>query len=418
MRFPALAAFLVSSPLFAVAQEVRPYAGKYAADPRCGAFMEKLPAEMKEAARAMSERLGLPPADAGNVVLELVDRPLGPKKDVVLGGTSTRSENGRVVQWITLNPESHFAAGADFDQELAHEMTHALLRNALGDAHHRVLPKWVREGLAVWAAGQGPGRVAFWLTIHWEKPDPVAALLNGLENEKHSLEDYPEDYLAIAAIESEKGLEGVRAFVRLLAAGKNCHDAAAEVTGRTWEDFGVFAAGFADRRVREALGDEVFAYWKRAMGLFRVDKDFEAAQRAFFAVAMRFPDTWAGALSMYYFGRALQQAGRPDDALAALREFFVVTGTRTGLMDDAVWNMALCEEKAGRAEEAIATFDRLARDFSYSPQAPPGLMRAAGLCEAAGRAEEARARYERIVKDLAGTKEAEQAAAKLNPPGK
>jgi TolA-binding protein len=119
---------------------------------------------------------------------------------------------------------------------------------------------------------------------------------------------------------------------------------------------------------------------------------------------------------MYYFGRAIQQAGRPDDACEALREFFAVCGTRTGLMDDAVWNMALCEEKSGRAEAAITTFDRLARDFSYSPQVPPGLLRAAGLCETAGRAEEARARYERIVKDLAGTKEAEQAAAKLNPP--
>lgn len=413
MRYTALAAFLVLAPMTGLAQEVRPYSGKYAADPRCAAFVDELPAQMKEAARAMSGRLGLPPSDAGNVVLELVDRPLGPNKDVVLGGTSTRSENGRVVQWITLNPESHFAAGADFDQELAHEMTHALLRNALGDANHRVLPKWVREGLAVWAAGQGPGRVAFWLTIHWEKPDPVAVLLNGLENEKHSLEDYPEDYLAIAAIESERGLEGVRAFVRLLAAGRNCHDAAAEVMGWTWEEFGKFASVFAEKQIRKSLGDGEVVSWKRAMGLFRVDKDYEAAQRAFFAIATRFPDSWAGALSMYYFGRALQQAGRPDDAGEALREFFAVCGPRTGLMDDAVWNMALCEEKAGRAEAAIATFDRLARDFSYSPQAPPGLLRAAGLCESEGRPEEARARYEQIVKDLAGTKEAAEAAKRL-----
>lgn len=413
MRFPALLAFALLSPLLAESQEVRPYAGKYAGDPRCEAFLGELPAQMRAAARAMSERLGLPPADAANVVLELVDRPLGPQKDVVLGGTMTKSVGGRIVQWITLNPESHFAAVADFEQELAHEMTHALLRNALGDANHRLLPKWAREGLAVWAAGQGPGRVAFWLTIHWDKPDPVAVLLNGLENEKHALEDYPEDYLAVEAIETEKGVEGVRAFVRLLAAGKPCHDAAAEASGRTWDEFAAFAASYADERIRAALGDEEFAAWKRAMALLRVDRDFEAAQRAFYAVAARFPDSWAGALGMYYFGRALQMAGLPADAGEALREFFAVAGPRTGLMDDAVWNMALCEEKAGDVGAAIASFDRLARDFSYSPQAPPGLLRAAGLCEAAGRGEEARARYERIVKDLAGTKEAEEAAKKL-----
>ncbi|KAF0243572.1 MAG: hypothetical protein FD180_3267 [Planctomycetota bacterium] len=412
MRFPVLCLFgFLSVP--AAAQEVRPYAGKYAADPHCAAFMEGLPEAMREAARDMSERLGLPQADASNVVFELVDRPLGPKQEVDLGGTVTKIVNGRVVQWITLNPESHFATDADFDAELNHEMTHALLQGALGEVNYRRLPSWTREGLAVWAAGQGPARVTLWLTLHWDKPDPVAAMVNGLENEKHSPGDYPEDYLAVAAIESEKGIAGVHAFVKDLAAGKACHDAAAAAIGKSWGEFENLARSFAEARIGEALGAQEWALWKRAIGIYIAGKDWKEAQRALFAISVRFPDSWSGALATYYFGRALQEAGQAADARAALLEFLAVAGPRTGLMDDAVWNIGLCCEEAGDPAGAVEAFDRLARDFSYSPLAGAGLLKAALICEGAGKKEEAKARLARIVKDLAGTKEAEEAKKML-----
>ncbi|MCE9583339.1 MAG: tetratricopeptide repeat protein [Planctomycetes bacterium] len=395
------------------AQEVRPYAGKYAGDPETARLMARLPALMKESARAMGERLGLADADASNVVLELVDLPLGPRKDIQLGGTATRQVDGHSVQWITLNPESHFSGNGDLDVEVAHEMTHALLRNALGDAAHRALPKWAREGLAVWSAGQGPGRIAYWLGLFWEKPDPVAALLNGLDNATHAISDYPEDYLAIAFIESAHGIEGVHQFVKRLAAGKPATEAVAEVTGQPWAEFEKDARTFSEARLREALGDAESAAWRRSMATYRAGKDYEAAQRALFAVAARFPDSWAGALALYYFGRALQLGGNFADARDALVVFAGSTGSRTGLMDDAIWNIALCEEKLGRTGAAVETCDRLARDFSFSPQAPMALLKAAGICDASGRADEAKARYERIVKDLAGTKEAEEAKKKL-----
>ena len=206
----------------------------------------------------------------------------------------------------------------------------------------------------------------------------------------------------------------MHAFVKELAAGKSCHDAAAAASGRTWEEFEKFARSFAEARIREALGEAELALWKRAIGIYRGGKDWEAAQRALFAVSVQFPDSWAGALATYYFGRALQQAGQATDARAALGEFLAVAGPRTGLMDDAEWNIGLCCEKTGDAEEAIAAFDRLARDYSYSPQAPAGLLKAALLCEGAGRKEEAKTRLMRIVKDLAGTKEAEEAKTRLN----
>jgi TolA-binding protein len=395
------------------AQEIRSYDGKYASDPHCGAFMDSLPAKMRASAREMSGRLGLPPSNAGNMVLELVDRPLGAKKEVQLGGTVTKVVNGKTEQWITLNPESHFAPGGDFDIELDHEMTHALLRNALGDAPHRLLPKWAREGLAVWAAGQGPGRIAFWLTIYWDKPDPVKSLLNGLEAEKHSLEDYAEDYLAVAAIESLHGVAGVQAFVKDLAAGKPCRDAAAAASGKSWAEFELFAHAFAEARIGEALGQSEWALWKRTMTVYRSGRDWPAAQRALYAITVRYPDSWAGALATYYFGRALQQAGRPEDARKALAEFLVVAGPRTGLMDDAVWNIGLCCEKSGDVEGAITAFDRLAKEYSYSPQAAAGLLKAAELCAGAGRNDEAKARWERIAKDLEGTKEAAEARKHL-----
>lgn len=416
MRFPALLALLLAAP--AAAQEVRPYAGKYAEDPRCGDFLSGLPAQMNASARAMSARLGLPEADASGVVLELVDRPLGPKKEVVLGGTSTRAWNGRTVQWITLNPESHFASAADFDEEMDHEMTHALLRAALGDARHKLLPKWAREGLAVWAAGQGPARVAFWLAIHWAKPDPAAEMLNGLENENHSLGDYPEDFLAIDAMEAAKGVEGVREFVRMLADGTPYREAAAAALGATWEEFQAAARRHSEAEIREVFGTEERPAFRSGIELLRAGKDLEAAERVFFAVATRYPDSWAGALALYYAARAAQRAGRHAEAAAAFVEFLAQAGPRTGLMDDGVWHLGLCLAEAGRDVEAIAALDRLARDFSYSPQAPPGLLKAAELCEKAGRTDEARARYAKIVADLPGTKEAAEAAKRLEAPGR
>lgn len=411
LRFPAA---LLLAAACASAQELKPYRGKYAEEPECRRLMQELPARMAQSAAAMGARLGLP-GDVSNVVLQFEDIPLVIKKDVALGGTSTTRVGGRAIQWITLNFEAHFGGTADLGVELDHEMTHALLRNALG-ARHGAIPKWVREGLAVWAAGQGKERIDFWMTLAWDKPDPVAHLLNGLESPEHSLKDYPEDYLAVAALESLKGEEGVRAFVKLLVAGKNAHDAAAGASGKTWEEFEAFAKEFATKRLMDALGQGSHAAWKRAIGVYMGAKDWPGAQDALFAVANgAHRDTWCGALAAYYFARALQIDGRIEDARTALLMFLGDEGPRTGLMDDALWNLGLCEDKLGETDAALATFDRLARDFSFAPTASSGLLKAAQICEAAGRKDEAKARYERILRDLPESKEAAEAKKRLGP---
>ncbi|NUN48926.1 MAG: tetratricopeptide repeat protein [Candidatus Brocadiae bacterium] len=411
-HFPTLLAPLLLWPGWAAAQDI-PYAGKYAAEPEVEELARRLPELKREAGRVVAERFGLAEAEISNVVVRFADMPLDPRRDVQMAGTNTRIQEGREIQEITLNLEVHFGGQDSIERELTHEMAHAVLRNLLGEQRHRAFPKWGREGLAVWAAGQGPDRVEFWLGMMADREDPAGELLDGLENAAHSLKDYPEDFLAIAAMESLGGRDAVRRFVALLSEGSTAREAAAAVAGGTWEEFVRVSHEFGVAWIARRRPAEMVAAYRSAMEAWR-GRRWDEAHRRCFALTVRWPDSWAAALGTYYGARALQMAGAHGDAVIGFSEFRSGIGFRTGLLDDALVQQAFCLEALGRGEEAVRGIDRYVRDYPFAPGVAEAAFRAAEITAVRiGDRDGARRRYERVVENWPDRPAAGKAKARL-----
>lgn len=389
------------------------YDGKYADSGEWADLREALPGKVERAVAVVRERLGAAELDLSNVALEFRDLPLSGNGIVPSANTWTRRRDGRVEQVIRIHLETVVAGIETIDTILTHELTHAALRNLLGEKAHEALPQWAREGLAVWAAGQGPERVRVWLCLLSEKADPVAELVNGLEAGKHGLRDYPEDWLAVAYLEDRAGVEGVRKAVKLLGAGVACHDAFAAASGQGWGEFEAGAKAYASGTLKAALDPELHASWAGAIAHVR-ERRWAEAETALGALRKGHEDTWAGDLAGYYLARARARLERDEEALADFDAFIAGPARVTGLLDDALWHSGACLENLGRFEDAFAGYDRLARDFPWSGHAAAALLRTGILAEEElDRAEDARERYGRLVKALPKSKEAEEARKRL-----
>jgi hypothetical protein len=120
----------------------------------------------------------------------------------------------------------------DFDKIFYHEMTHAVLNDAVVVEYQRRLPSWVQEGLAVYIAGDGEEWVSHAAKRY--RKSQVHALVRDLEE---PVLDYPRNYLAFKYLYEKHGINSLQAFVRDLTQGKLPHDAIEDSTGVSWEEF-------------------------------------------------------------------------------------------------------------------------------------------------------------------------------------
>jgi hypothetical protein len=120
----------------------------------------------------------------------------------------------------------------NFDQVFYHEMTHAVLNDAVVSQYRRALPSWVQEGLAVYIAGDGDARVKA-LAQHVRKSQ-AHVLVRDLEE---PVLDYARNYLAFKYLYEKHGINSLQAFVRDLTDGKLPKDAIEDSTGMSWDAF-------------------------------------------------------------------------------------------------------------------------------------------------------------------------------------
>jgi hypothetical protein len=135
-------------------------------------------------------------------------------------------------QEMVVNLDVMARAGNDFDMIFYHEMTHAVLNDAVVSAYSRPLPSWVQEGLAVYISGEGMDRVRA-LARHYRKSQVKAAVRDLNE----PVLDYARDYLAFKYMLDKQSINTLQAFVRDLTEGKRPEEAVEDSTGQTWDVF-------------------------------------------------------------------------------------------------------------------------------------------------------------------------------------
>jgi len=135
-------------------------------------------------------------------------------------------------QELVVNLDVMAKSDKDFDMIFYHEMTHAVLNDAVVSAYGRPLPSWVQEGLAVYISGEGPERVR-WLARHYRKSQVKAAVRDLTE----PVLDYARNYLAFRYMVDKQSINTLQAFVRDLTQGKMPIEAVEDSTSQTWDTY-------------------------------------------------------------------------------------------------------------------------------------------------------------------------------------
>lgn len=353
---------------------VKGYAGKYLGDGRLQRARESLPALVEKGYGALQERLGLDLRGRAAVLFQFEDAG-----DKGRGGTRGNSfavcRKGAPATVILFYTEYVVLSPEDFEGRVVHELKHAGFRGLMGQRYLE-LPRWVREGLAVWGAGQTEGRVLSILSNEvFSGKDPMA-LLNGIVTGR-SFSDYMEDALAVAWL--EEGRPGaVARFCRLLSEGAGAEEAFAEAAGLPWDEAIAQADAACRGRVASLLGEgwpayralredgfdaqragpEALASWLEAEGIERFASWLEAH-----------PDHPLAPNARYRLGKACVLAGRHEEGRRWLQRVLEGDFLRSTVCDDAALWIATSFEREGKDGQARDAFGILLRDYSWSKAA-------------------------------------------------
>jgi len=332
---------------------VTEYEGKYAGEVWLGSLRRRLPKLRAEALDRIRDAVGVKVPET--FLIRLADA--GSNQAGLFATTRVEVVKGEPRQVLILFTECLSLGNFDLESTLTHELYHALQRERLGEDHFRT-PKWIREGTAVYVAGQGPSRMrilAADLGRRTTYTDPMARLVNGLSG-RHTFNDYAEDVGAFMAAEARHGRGKV---VRLLRRLLESPDIALAVRKALDEDFATFERLGAEytRQVLAPLlstGRDAVHAAARHLGAGRPD----AALRAL-------PEEPGVYISAVVYMRALAHlsAGRPERTLRIIREEYYPTHrTFAPLTDNAV----LLEVKALKAlghDDYEAVASRAAKDL-------------------------------------------------------
>jgi hypothetical protein len=137
-------------------------------------------------------------------------------------------------QELVVNLDETSRYTGDFDPIFYHEMTHAVLNDAIGGEASSRIPPWVQEGLAVFVAGNGMNIVTH--SAQKFRKSQVQALLFDLEAPYHPAA-YAQYFLAIQYMDEKHSINSVQAFVRNLMAGQTVTAALEDAAGLPWAKF-------------------------------------------------------------------------------------------------------------------------------------------------------------------------------------
>jgi tetratricopeptide (TPR) repeat protein len=321
------------------------YDGKYADDPRLARIAKELPARRAAALRHLEETLGV---EVPGIELRLEDAGRDPSG----AWAEVRTESGKPV--LALKTEYLVLGAHDVEKTLIHELFHCLHRACLGEKGYARLPDWVREGAALFVAGQGTERARVLAAFVGRDPlldDPLGRLVDGLDG-PHTFLDYYEDVAAFEAVAVRHGHARALALVKRLLETADVSRAVREVLDEDMATFEKAAAARA-RRVLAPLIAEGRA------SLLAARRHLEAGEPARALEVLEPRGVYVPAAA-YYRAVALARLGRRAEALEHLRTRFLARHrAATTLLDRALLlELRLLRETGG---EEFAAASRRAR---------------------------------------------------------
>ena len=326
-------------------------------DPRLPVLLEVLEKAAPIALRGLEERLGISPGRArirwklelGAPARNGEHRGGGAALEIEAGRTSFEGDDVIVALpgWKYLHRPRWAAPVA------LHEATHAVMASAAGSRRtYEGIPGWLREGIALWFSGEGPARVReaiAWSVFQGGRPD---AFLGNIDlsaphgSSRVTAGMAAEAFLLVTWLESELGLDGLRAVVREAVRGKPVVDLLETCLKAPPRGLRDRALSHARTEVERLIDRETEDLFARSLAL-RARSDPEA-NRIWAALLARDPRGPLAGTLLYLLGRtALEQDQRAPEGRAWLE---------AGLdLPDALWRP---ESLVLLGECLLATGDR------------------------------------------------------------
>ncbi len=142
---------------------------------------------------------------------------LPPGLENALAYVQLKSSITGFVQELVINLDELIAHPMDFDTVFYHEMTHAVMNDAVGGEASLRIPHWLQEGLAIYVSGEGDARVKAAAEVLYKSQAPSLAF--DLDGPVRGAA-YPQYYLAVKYILDKYSINAVQGIARELIEGK------------------------------------------------------------------------------------------------------------------------------------------------------------------------------------------------------
>jgi len=303
--------------------------------------LNELPSMRAQAFSAIESRLGITYTDSGSIKIKMVDAGEKLARGTgILTARRTTEKDPHGGEVLVINLYNEYVLNGIVPEparEIAHEMTHAVMRELMGREAYVRLPRWLREGLALYVARQGEDRLSFIFAN--AAPAHPHSHLNGLEG-KHSFNDYAEDYLAVLYIAQVRGKKALEDFVSLVVKELVPYREALErATGMKYHEFLAAAARFAHDRVNAWIEKNPRSHALHVAVRAYARGDYAVAEPLLRRVSAA-DNPFLAAVAAYYLARTLQKTKRAAEAIP-LFEKAANSPAHTSFADDAAWYVLL-----------------------------------------------------------------------------
>lgn len=362
-QIPLSALLMVLAWTGPAAAQAPAYSGKYARDPAFQKIIRDLDQKRRDALAEVKARLGLEAADAARIVIAFEDAiPAKPQTLARFEGAAfetSGSAAGKKEVRILIRPEFLVSGRHDLPTELAHEMVHAVMRQRMSEEAYGAVPKWAREGLAVWCAKQTGDRFLARLVSAKAFRDPER-VFPGIDRGEHGFDRYAEYGAAFDHLAAADAAAPGR-FAGLLLSGVAAAEAVGRITGGTFDAFRAAARARCLERAR-ALEPPGLDDW---LAIATADKarEYERVRDEAERFLKDHPDGPLVADVLYWHGKACRLLKTPARGEKNLERILRDHAAHSDYVDESLYQLGSGKAETRHHEEALKHFERILRDI-------------------------------------------------------
>ncbi|HUU00249.1 MAG TPA: hypothetical protein VM425_02275 [Myxococcota bacterium] len=227
----------------------RSYTGRYANDPRFDELIGALQDMRERAISATRQRTGILFENTQSFVIRLVDAD---RPHFGASIRTVRGQSGR-VNLISLSSEQLVSGVMDIQASLAHEFIHGVMREMMGSERYYAMPRWIREGFAVWGAGQLRERCKNLVAASFLDNLDARALVCEVGRSRYPADEYLTDAMLFEYVSQNHGTNAIKSLLAELMAGHDYTSAFESATGLSWNELTLRRESFAQMYLESVI---------------------------------------------------------------------------------------------------------------------------------------------------------------------